>query len=162
MNQAATARQRSMPRREAGYGAPATSYASTPNKQNGGRHRRLSLVRAAWGLILIVLASRSATGSAAGVGDDPYLRRFLQILGVRHVVEALVCMTVPSRRVLRAASVIDATHATTMVALAGVDKRRRDIALTSAAVAACWSLASGAAARQSPGDAQRPARGGGR
>jgi hypothetical protein len=81
-------------------------------------------------------------GRRAGAGDhtSTVLGR---MLGARHLAEALLAAARPGRRTMQAGAAIDGTHALSMVALAICDPRRRQLAVTAAAVSSAfmaWGL----------------------
>jgi hypothetical protein len=100
----------------------------------------LEVVRGVQGTILLVAPDAVLRRVAGGRADAP-VRRVTRVLGARNLAEALVLRSHGTRRWLLAASTVDAVHATSMVALALADPRRRRVALASALVA---SLMAGA------------------
>ena len=64
----------------------------------------------------------------------------VRLLGARHLAQAAITATIPSRRVLMAGAAVDALHAATMIA-AAIDQRCRRVALADAATAAGLAIA---------------------
>jgi hypothetical protein len=94
--------------------------------------------RAAWGTLLITVPGWYL---AAGRGrDDRTSRAVLRVLGARHLVQAAVVATRPSRPVLDLAVGVDVAHAVSAVAFASVDGHQRRIAWTEATVASSWAV----------------------
>ncbi len=107
----------------------------------------LATVRAGVG-VMYLLAPAWIPG-LLGVTLDRRARLVVQILGGRHLVQAVVVSTAPVRRwPLVLGSGVDALHAASMVALAAVDCRRRRIATADAALAATLAAAGWRAAHQ--------------
>ncbi|MFY9913796.1 MAG: hypothetical protein WAK18_03945 [Nocardioidaceae bacterium] len=75
-----------------------------------------------------------------GAGDELTLRA-IRVLGARDLVQGVITLIRPSRRVIRVGAAVDTIHALSMVGLAVVDRRRRATALASAANAAGFALA---------------------
>lgn len=93
----------------------------------------LEIVRALYG-VLELRSPDVVAGTALGKEPDQRLRVTIRILGARHIAQAL--LTVLSRgRLHRAGGVVDLIHASTMLGLAAVDRRRRRAAVTNAAIA---------------------------
>lgn len=65
-------------------------------------------------------------------------RRFVQILGVRHLVQAALVAAHPTSGALRMGAAVDAIHATTMLGAAGVDAHQRRPLIANTAAALCW------------------------
>jgi hypothetical protein len=101
--------------------------------------RLLALAEVAFGIAC--LARPGTFESAAGVGVNRLDgRRFVQILGVRHVVQGALIASRPTRIGLGLGAAVDAVHATTMVVVAGLDQTQRTPALRNAAAASGWCL----------------------
>ncbi len=97
----------------------------------------LEIVRALYGM-LELRSPEVVAGAALGKEPDERLRVTIRILGARHIAQAL--LTVITRgRLHRAGGVVDLLHASTMLGLAVVDRRRRRAALTSAAIATLFA-----------------------
>ena len=106
-----------------------------------------ALVRALLGLAELTRPSTLA----ARHQPDTVARRAIQFLGVRDLVQAGLTVAAPSRRVLRAGVAVDVVHGVSMLALAAGDRRRRPLALASAALAGAFA-ATGAVALRSGHD----------
>lgn len=88
---------------------------------------------------------------------DPRARTVARLLGARQLVQALASGGAPSYPVLALGVEVDALHAASMLALAVVDRRRRQVAFADALLAGSFALAGALAARASSQD-QRPDR----
>jgi hypothetical protein len=97
-----------------------------------------SAVRAGWGLVLIV--APDAVIAASNGRSDRTSRTTLRVLGLRHLVQAAVVGGHPTRTFQRLGVAVDVLHASSAVALAGIDTRQRRPALTEAAIAGGWAL----------------------
>ncbi len=64
-----------------------------------------------------------------------------RILGVRQLLQALVTVRQPTRRILRAGAAVDALHAATMVAAAAAGVGPRRLTIASAVVAGTFAAA---------------------
>ncbi|SCL37828.1 hypothetical protein GA0070624_6005 [Micromonospora rhizosphaerae] len=71
----------------------------------------------------------------------------LRVLGVRHLAQAALTLRRPTPAVLTVGAAADGLHALTAVALAGVDRRQRRLALLDTAIAGGWMLLDLGAAR---------------
>lgn len=71
--------------------------------------------------------------------SDPIARRGVRVAGVRHVGQAALSLAVPELRILGVA--VDALHAASMLAVAGVSRRFRRPALWQAALATALLVA---------------------
>jgi hypothetical protein len=108
--------------------------------------RWASLARAAYGAVLIIVPGRlisARTGRAASRRACLVAR----VLGARHLIQALVCGTMPTRWLIRAGTAADLLHAGSMVALAAEDSGLRPALLTDAGIAAGFAVAGGAYSR---------------
>ncbi|MGI8903362.1 MAG: hypothetical protein ACR2IP_06850 [Solirubrobacteraceae bacterium] len=101
---------------------------------------RLTLVRAAWGAALL-LAPGTVLRAAPHQQIDHPARTVARVLGARDLAQAAVISRRPTRTWILAGTGVDATHATTMVALALLKPNRRTLALSSAATASAFVLA---------------------
>ncbi len=104
-------------------------------------------VRGGWGGLELV-----APGAAArlcGLRLDQRAGRVARVLGARQLVQALVTVAVPTTAVRRLGVGVDALHAVSMIALAGVDSRRRRTAVTEAVIAVTFAATGVLAARRS-------------
>ncbi len=100
----------------------------------------LRAARIGLGLLHLVapgLGARRLTGQPF----DRTTRRVVRILGTRHLAQALISGSRPTRAVLALGAEVDASHAASMTVLALVDARRRRPALASALVAATFAAA---------------------
>jgi hypothetical protein len=84
----------------------------------------------------------------AFVGLDSRARAVARVLGARHLAQALLAGSRPTRAVLALGAEVDAAHAASMVLLGVADERRRTTAWINAAVAASFAVAGVAAARR--------------
>lgn len=101
--------------------------------------RYSTLVRAAWGLSLL-LASGTVIQGIAREPADRATRVAGRILGVRHLVQALAVERAGTRGWLLVSASIDATHALSMVGLATLSRRHRRPAALDAVVATGWTI----------------------
>jgi hypothetical protein len=107
---------------------PAAAY---PAARAAGRRERLQLIRASYGMALVMapgLVIYLATGRFPGRRG----RRVAQLLGARHLIQAAVTAFVPVPDVFALGAAVDAVHAGSMVVLGGADPAARHAALTDA------------------------------
>ncbi|MDQ0769420.1 NAD(P)-dependent dehydrogenase (short-subunit alcohol dehydrogenase family) [Pseudarthrobacter defluvii] len=107
------------------------------SRQEGPWMSLLEVFRAAYGTAEL-LSPGAVEGFLIGQAPDSHARTFIRVLGARHVLQA----TVSNRggTVLhRLGGGVDALHALTMLALAGLDRRRRHAAVASAAIALAFA-----------------------
>ena len=100
--------------------------------------RPIELLRGAWGAALLLAPRRVLEG----VGDrspDRRAVRVARILGARHLTQALLSGLRPTPEVLAMGVWVDAVHAVTAAALAGVDRDRARTASADSVVAAGWA-----------------------
>lgn len=98
------------------------------------------VVRLGYGVALLV--APGATGrSMTGAPLDPRATLAARVLGVRHVVQALACLTHGTPLVRRMGQATDLLHAASMGALAAYDPARRRQALTDGTVALGFAAA---------------------
>ncbi len=100
--------------------------------------RGIELARGGWGATML-LAPRPVLGRLFGVRVDAASVAVARILGVRHLTQAALSGTAPSREVLALGVWVDSVHAVTAVALAGLDTERARAGLVDAVVAATWA-----------------------
>jgi hypothetical protein len=110
-----------------------------------GAARALASVRLAWGAILIFVP--------AGL--------LVRLLGVRHVVQAVLVRALGSRRAVMGGAAVDALHAGSALLFAVIDPRRRRIGLADALLASSFAAAGARVAlrrrpRPAPPGATRP------
>jgi hypothetical protein len=108
--------------------------------------RRVELVRAAYGFVLLAAPPRALGALARQPLDRPSLR-VARVLGARLVAQAVVLTTHPAPRWRMAGAAVDGAHAASMVALARWSRRpvhrrlaarsARDAALLAAAECMC-------------------------
>jgi hypothetical protein len=99
------------------------------------------VARAAWGVGCI--AAPATVGRALGLAPgDRRARLLLRLLGARDLGQAVLAGSAPPPALLRIGAGIDALHAASMVGLAVVSKDYRRPALTAAAIATGWTVAS--------------------
>lgn len=109
--------------------------------------RPLEVARAAWGLTAVVAPALLVRG-VGGVPPDRRAVVVTRVLGVRHLVQAVVSFLSPGPAVLAVGAWVDGAHSLSALGLALVDRPRARVALTDAAIAAAWGLASRRAARR--------------
>jgi hypothetical protein len=109
-------------------------------RSSSRRLRLLELLRAVWGAACLVAPLRLTT-AAGGPSDDRTLAA-TRLLGVRHLVQALVSVLRPSRRVLVVGGLVDLSHSASMALLGGLDPGRRRLAWVDGVVEAGWGAAS--------------------
>lgn len=99
----------------------------------GTAPRVFATASAATGLALLLRAERIAAAAGRRAGrPDP---RIVRVLGARQVAQAVLTLVRPTSAVLALGAAVDASHAASMVALAGASPRFRRPALASATVA---------------------------
>lgn len=103
-----------------------------------GRFRTIELLRAGWGVGLL-LAPRPVLTHVHHLQVDRSSVVVARILGARHLVQAVLSGVAPSPEVLALGVWVDAVHAASAVGLAGVDPARARAGLTDAVVAAGWA-----------------------
>jgi hypothetical protein len=106
--------------------------------------RRLELVRAAYGFVLLAAPPRMLGALARQPLDRPAVR-VARILGARLVVQAVVLTAHPARRWRMAGAAVDGAHAASMAALARWSRRppHRRLAARSAQDATLLAAAEG-------------------
>jgi len=102
--------------------------------------RGLTAIRACWGAALLI-APGAVLGALAHQQIDRPARAFARILGARDLVQAATIARRPTRGWILGGAAVDATHATTMVALAWMLPDRRRLALTNAVTAGAFAAA---------------------
>lgn len=109
---------------------------SSPNRQDRRHGRRLATTRLLWAGALFV-APRQLLRLAGGTAD-PAALKVARVLGGRHALQGAVELASwPRGRRLGAA--VDGLHALTALALAGLDPKRRRVALSDALVAGTFA-----------------------
>ena len=113
--------------------------------------RRLCAVRATLGAAYLL---SPALGRLArrGAGGSPAATKVLKILGVRHLVQALITTTWPHPAVIKAGSGTDGAHAASMVILGLLSGRWRTAAFADALIAGSLAAAGLACARRAGRD----------
>lgn len=96
-------------------------------------------LRLAWGLTLLLVPDRLVV--LAGDRPDAATRITLQVLGARHLGQAVVQWRWPVPATRRLGAAADAVHGCTAAVLAVVDRRQRRVAAADAAVARSWAAA---------------------
>ncbi|HLI58060.1 MAG TPA: hypothetical protein VKV21_00205 [Solirubrobacteraceae bacterium] len=89
----------------------------------------------------LVLAPDALLGALDAGEVDGRARTFARVLGARQVAEAALVGPGASARRIRVGAAVDGIHALTMVALAGLDRRRRRLATVNALIASALALA---------------------
>lgn len=98
-----------------------------------GQVRAADLVRLGLGVLLLVRPELPATATRTPGGES--VRTITRALGVRYVAQGALVMAVAKPRVLRVGAAIEGLHASSMYALAGIDRTHRRLALASAVLA---------------------------
>lgn len=106
-------------------------------------------MRLAWGLCLL-LRPADTLRLLGDARPDQQARVTVRLLGVRHAVQAVMSGPSPGPAMLAVGVWTDAVHAASAVALAGLDQRRRRLALLDTTVAGTWSLLGRRALRRTP------------
>jgi hypothetical protein len=101
--------------------------------------RGVALLRAGVGAALTVFPGRVAS-AAEGRPATPLARVFTRVLGVRHLTQATLTLTLTAPQLLTplCGAVVDGLHAATVMVLAAVSPRYRRAALVNAALAATF------------------------
>lgn len=107
--------------------------------------RALGAGHLGWGIACLVRPQ--AIAGLAGVPARTAGRRFVQVLGARHVATGLALVALPARLTARLTAGVDATHALSMVGLALEDGSERTPALLNAAAAGGWWVAARAVSK---------------
>jgi hypothetical protein len=94
----------------------------------------LALSQGCWGAALL-LCDRPLLESLAGEPVSSAVIRVARVLGVRELLQGLITVRRPTRRVLLLGAAADALHAATMVGGTAADIGPRRLTLASAAVA---------------------------
>jgi len=102
--------------------------------------RGLTAIRTCWGAALLI-APGAVLGALPHQQIDRPARAFARILGVRHLAQAAIVSPQPTRGWILAGAVVDAIHASTMVALALLLPDRRRLALTNVVTAGAFAAA---------------------
>ncbi len=108
--------------------------------------RVLPAVRAAYGIVLLCAPGR-ALELVTGVPPSPRARRIVRVLGARHVVQAAMTANAGSAG-LTLGAMVDGAHASSMLLLAGADRRMRPAGLSDATAALLFAAAGLGGARQ--------------
>lgn len=106
------------------------------------------------------LAQLTAPGLVAqvfGVVPDRPVRLATRVLGARDLAQGAASVTAPTAAVLALGAEVDLLHSLSMIGVAVADQRRRRAALTSAAVAAGFSVAGVLATRRARRQPPAPA-----
>lgn len=122
--------------------------APTPTSRGRRAATVLGSVRAGYGLLLL-LAPAAVGRLETGQSIDDRTRRVARILGARHVAQAVVSGRAGGYPALALGAVLDLLHASSMVALGVLDRRRRRTATLDALIAASFAVAGLLAARGS-------------
>ena len=97
------------------------------------------------------MAPQRLAGLASGSRPDWLAVAVTRALGVRHLAQVTACLAFPVRMAWLGGAAVDGLHALSMLGLAVVDRRCRVPALTDAAVAAGWGVASALVGLTLPG-----------
>jgi len=100
----------------------------------------VTAVRAAWGAALLI-APNAVLRYLPHQRIDRAARMFARVLGARDLAQATIVGWRPTRGWILAGAAIDATHASTMLALALLMPDHRRLALTNAATASAFVAA---------------------
>jgi hypothetical protein len=106
----------------------------------------LNAMRAGYGFARLLRPEPLADQSFEG-DYDARAHTVDRVLGSRHLAQAIVSQAVPTARVLLLGAAVDLLHAASMLALAGVSRRRQSAALTEAVAALGFAAAGALAAR---------------
>lgn len=112
----------------------------TGPRSHGPRPRRIELVRAGWGLALL-LAPETVLGRVHHIRVDAPTLGVARILGARQLAQATLSGVDPSPEVLAMGVWVDTAHALSAIGLAAAAPRRARAALTDTAVAGLWAAA---------------------
>jgi hypothetical protein len=104
------------------------------------RRRVLPAAQCATGALL--LGRPGPVGRALGGVRSAPAQWLVRMLGARLVVQGGAALVRPTRAVLLASAAVDATHATSMFAVAALSPRYRRVALISAAAATASAVVS--------------------
>jgi hypothetical protein len=96
--------------------------------------------RTAYAALLLICPSLVARRSAR-TSPDRRTRRVMRLLGVRHLVQAILESRHASPVVMAIGAGVDVLHAASMVIFASTDRRHRRLALIDAGVASSLALA---------------------
>jgi hypothetical protein len=102
--------------------------------------RRLQKARATYGAAL-VLVPGPVIWLATGQLPSRRARRVAQVLGIRHLIQAVLTAAAPEPGVLAIGGQVDAVHAASMLLLAAVSRAGRRAALTDALTEAAFAAA---------------------
>lgn len=102
------------------------------------RMRKVELVRAAWGAVLLC-APRQTLETIHHVKVDNRSVLVARFLGARHLAQAAVSGVSPSSEVLAMGVWVDVVHALTALGLAVADRSRARAGLTDTSIAAIWA-----------------------
>jgi len=122
------------------------------------KFRRIELVRAVWGAVLLIAPS-AVLSALHGVQVDRKALVVTRILGARHLVQAWLSGINPSRAMLAAGAGVDAIHSLTAFGLGALDRRRLQGGVADGIIAAVWAGFGWHQARaefKQPGTAQDP------
>ena len=97
----------------------------------------VEIVRGGWGFTLLMWPG--AILQRLGVPTDGRSCVVARVLGCRHLVQAIVLLIWPARRIQIVGAGVDVLHGASMVGLAILDPPHRKAASTSAAGAAAWT-----------------------
>ena len=100
--------------------------------------RKIEILRAAWGVALLIAPRRVLTDIHHVTVDRKSLV-IARILGVRHLTQAFLSGLSPSPEVLAMGVWVDLAHAGTALGLAGADRSRARAGLTDAGIAATFA-----------------------
>ena len=100
--------------------------------------RRIEVVRAGWGAVLLV-APGFVLARLHGVRVDRRALVVTRILGARHIFQASLSGINPSPEMLAAGVWVDAVHSATAFGLAVVDRHRARGGVIDGLVAASWA-----------------------
>ena len=121
------------------------------------RYRVIEILRAAWGVALLIAPDRVLAATDSGPVDTPS-RTVTRILGARQLAQATLSGLRPSPEVLAMGVWVDTVHALTALTLALGDRRRARAGCAAAAIAGVWAGAGYHELRQgraTPHDHQR-------
>ncbi len=109
----------------------------------------LVVIRFVYGAVLLLAPTR-ALAALTRAPIDHRARLVGRVLGVRELLQAELIRRHPSPGWWLTGAGVDGVHAVSMLGLAGVDRRRRPLALHNAATATGFALASIVAVSRAP------------
>lgn len=100
-----------------------------------------------WGVTLLLFAG-PLLQSLEGESLDRRVIKVARVLGSRQLLQGLITIRRPTRRILRIGAGVDALHAATMVAAVAAQAGPRRLSMASATLAGAFSVAGVTQSRQ--------------